>query len=230
MNIKTNKDEIEKLLAVQMLMSIVKMPRYKMYWSEATRHEPVSSTLTLKRYKKLREFLHVVDNAENDKPENKEDKYFKVKPLLEATRANCQKVEEEVNISTDEQIISAKTKKSGGVRQCNPKKPRKWGFKNLVKAGESGIIYDFFFYGGKNNTDGNSYSAESIVLKLSERILKNKGYRLFFDNWFSTFGLMLQLKSSGILTTATFRISHSKGYPLTSDKELKKEGRGSYDY
>ena len=124
-NIKTNKDEIEKLLAVQMLMSIVKMPRYKMYWSEATRHEPVSSTLTLKRYKKLREFLHVVDNAENDKPENKEDKYFKVKPLLEATRANCQKVEEEVNNSTDEQIISAKTKKSGGVRQCNPKKPKK---------------------------------------------------------------------------------------------------------
>ena len=67
----------------------------------------------------------------------------------------------------------------------------------------------------------------SIVFKLSERIPKNKGYRLFFDNWFSTCNLMLQLKSSGIFTTATFRTNHLKGCPLTSDKELKKEGHGS---
>ena len=42
--INTNKDEIEKLLAVQILMSIVKMPRYEMYWSEAARYESVAST------------------------------------------------------------------------------------------------------------------------------------------------------------------------------------------
>ena len=79
-NINTYKDEIEKHITVQLLMSIVKMPRYEMYWSEATRYEPVASTLTLKRYKKLREFLHIVDNAEKEKPENKEDKCFRVKP------------------------------------------------------------------------------------------------------------------------------------------------------
>ena len=92
-NINTNKDEIENLLAVQMLMSILKMPRCEMYWSEATRYELAGSTLTLKSTKKLRELLHIVDNAEKDKPENKEDKCFKVKPLLEAVRANYQKVE-----------------------------------------------------------------------------------------------------------------------------------------
>lgn len=41
-NINTNKDENEKLLAVQMLMSIVKKPRCKMYCGEATRYEPCS--------------------------------------------------------------------------------------------------------------------------------------------------------------------------------------------
>lgn len=229
-SINTSKDEIEKLLAVQMLMSIVKMPRYEMYWSEQTRYEPVASTLTLKRYKKLREYLHVVNNADKENPENKDDKCFKVRPLLEAVRANCLKVEPEVNNSIDEQIIPAKTKKSGGVRQYNPKKPHKWGFKNLVRAGESGIIYDFFLYGGKHSTGGNSCSAETIVLKLAEGIPKHKGYRLFFDNWFSTLHLMLKLKSSGIFTTATFRTNRLKGCPLASDKELKKEGRGSYDY
>ena len=228
-NINTYKDEIEKHIAVQLLMSIVKMPRYEMYWSEATRYEPVASTLTLKRYKKLREFLHIVDNTEKEKPVNKEVKCFRVKPWLEAVRASCQKVEQEVNNSTDEEIILAKTNKSGGVQQYNPKKPHKWGFKNLVRAGESGVIYDFFLCGGKNSTGGNSCSTESIVLKLSERIPKNEGYRLFFDNWFSPFNL-LQLKSSGIFTKAIFCTNRLKRCPLASDKELKKEGRGSYDY
>ena len=99
-----------------MLMSIVKVPRYEIYWSKVTRYEPVASTLILKRYKKLPEFLHVVVvNVEKDKPENKEDKYFQVKTLLEAVMANCQKVEQDVNSSIDEHIIPAKAKKSGGV-------------------------------------------------------------------------------------------------------------------
>ena len=56
-----------------------------------------------------------MNNAEKDNPENKEDKCFKVKPLLEAVRTNCQKVEQQVNNSSDEQIIPSKTKKSAGV-------------------------------------------------------------------------------------------------------------------
>ena len=47
-----------------MLMSIVRMPRYELYWSEEILYEPVSSTLSLERNKKLRQFLHVVDNTE----------------------------------------------------------------------------------------------------------------------------------------------------------------------
>ena len=36
-NINTNKDEIENPFGVQMVMLVVKIPRYEMYWSEATR-------------------------------------------------------------------------------------------------------------------------------------------------------------------------------------------------
>ena len=150
--------------------------------------------------------------------------------MLEAVRTNCNKIEPEVNHSVDEQIIPANTKKSDGVRQYNPKKPHKWGFKNLVRAGQSGIIYDFLLYGGKNSTGGNSCSADAIVLKLSEGISQNQGFRLFFDKWFSTLDLIVQLKSIGILSTATFRTNFLKGCPIASGKELKKEGRGSYDY
>ena len=45
------------------------MPGYEIFWNNETRYEPIASTLTLKRHQKIREFLHVVDNTEKDKPE-----------------------------------------------------------------------------------------------------------------------------------------------------------------
>jgi len=83
----------------------------------------------------LRGTIHFVDNASRDA--NKHDKLFKIRPILEMVRANCLKI--------DEQIIPAKTRRSG-IRQYNPKKPVKWGFKMFVRAGQTGMMYDFFLY------------------------------------------------------------------------------------
>ena len=42
--------------------------------------------------------------------------------------------------------------------------------------------------------------------------------------------LCLEMKSLGILTTATIRINRIAGCPLKCEKDLKKEGRGSSSY
>ena len=81
---KTTKEEMERFIGVQMLMSIVKLPRYEMYWSLEKNVEQVIFLFSLKCYKKLCEFLHVADNAEKEKEEKKNDRLFKVKPLLDA--------------------------------------------------------------------------------------------------------------------------------------------------
>ena len=99
-----------------------------------------------------------------------------------------------------------------------------------MRAGKSGIIYDFFLYGCKNSAGGSSCIADATVFKLSEGLPRNQGFRLFFNNGFSTLDLMVQLKSIRILSTATFRTNRLKVCLIASDKELKKEGRGSYDY
>lgn len=78
-----------------------------MYQSQETHYETISSTLSLKWYKEIREFLYVVHNSEKGKEENKGDKCFKVKPV----RNNCIKIETEKTQSIDEQIIPTKTKK-----------------------------------------------------------------------------------------------------------------------
>ena len=81
-------------------------------------------------------------------------------PLLDLVRNNYIKVEAEQCHSIDEQIIPAKTKRSGGVKQYNPKKIHKWGFKNMVRAGQSGMIYDIFMYGGKYSAGAERCGAE----------------------------------------------------------------------
>ena len=99
-------------------------------------------------------------------------------------RKNCTKIEPEVNQSIDEQIIPAKTSHSG-IRQYNPKKPKKWGSKNFVRAGESGFMYDFFLYSGFSSKLKGTGS--NVVIKLLETLPKGENYKLFFDNWFLYF-------------------------------------------
>ena len=153
----------------------------------------------------MKQFLRVNNNDSRNNPENSNDKLFKVIPLLDLVRNNCIKIEPEKGDSIDEQIIPAKTKRSGGVKQCNPKKIHKWGFKNMVRAGQCGIVYDFFMYGGKHSAKAERFGAEESILRLVEEISKNQNYRVFFDNWFSALPFLIKLQSMGILSTATLR-------------------------
>lgn len=134
-NVKTTKEEMEQFIGIQMRMGIVSMPRYQNFWAAETRYAPVADTMSLKRYEKLRQFLHANDNSTIDASNS----LYKVEPILSYLRNNCQKLEQEEYQSIDEQIVPAKTKYSG-IRQYNPKKPHKWGFKNFVRAGKSGLI------------------------------------------------------------------------------------------
>ena len=113
-------------------------------------YAPIADITIRTRYRTLCQYLHVVDNTKKDEAQNKEDKIFKIRPMLEAMRNNCVKVLPVSVHSIDEQIIPTKTKTSG-IRQYNPRKPSKWGFKKFVRAAESGYIYDFFLYTGKNS-------------------------------------------------------------------------------
>ena len=126
-------------------------------------------------------------------------------------------------------MIPAKTKRSG-IRQYMPKKIHKWGFKIFVRAGKSGMIYDFFIYAGPKSAGREKCGAEDTVLRLAEELPKNRNFQIFIDNWFSTLSLFSELRSMGILVTGTFRSNKLAGCPLMVEKDLKKQGRGSFDY
>ena len=133
-----------------MLMSIVSLPAYYMYWAVDTKYSPIADIMSINRYKKCVNIFIATINRKEAVKKIKKNKLYKIEPVLNVVRETCTKIEPGVNQSIDEQIIPAKTYHSG-IRQNNPKKPKKWGFKNFVRAGESGIMYDFFLYSGSSS-------------------------------------------------------------------------------
>ena len=100
---------------------------------------------------------HYIDFVDQDTEYDANEKLFKIKPILEAARKECVKVEPEEFHSVDGQIIPSRTRYTK-VRQHNPKKPRKWGFENLVRAGACGFMYDYYLYGAKESNEVTPYS------------------------------------------------------------------------
>ena len=97
---------------------------------------------------------------------NKNNKLYKIELVQNHDRGNCLAIEPEQNQSIDEKIIPAKTSHSG-IRKYNPKKTVKWGFKNFVRSGSSGMMYDFFLYSGSSEK-GQKCTGAFCVLKLIE--------------------------------------------------------------
>ena len=171
-----------------------------------------------------RQFLHFVDNNSDH---DSDDKFFKIKSIMAAVRNDCIKI-------VDEQIIPSKTKFTK-IRQYNPKKPRKWGFKYLVRVGLSGFIYDFYLYSGRDEVNkDSSYShlqkSVQIVAKLCEAVPRHQGYMCYFDNWFSTSELFIYFGQIGITAAGTVRANRLQGCPLLSNKDLSKQEWGNYNY
>ena len=119
-------------------MSIIKLPDYNLYWAAETCYSKIADVMSNKRFKQLRKYAHVADNTTKDKPGSKNDKLFKIRPIIEAVKENNMAIELEPAHSVDEQIISKRTKRSR-IRQYNPKRPKKWGLKMFVPAGQSGM-------------------------------------------------------------------------------------------
>ncbi|XP_049809018.1 piggyBac transposable element-derived protein 1-like [Schistocerca nitens] len=70
-------------------------------------------------------------------------------------------------------------------------------------------------------------SGGSIVMRLSEHIPQVCRYKIYFDNYFTSMSLVLELLKKKSFSIETIRPNWLQKCPLKSECELKKEGRGS---
>ena len=169
---------------MHILMGIISLPLYTLYCSKTFCCKPIASAMARKCYELLQRYLQVVDNTSYN--QSKDNKVFKIRPLLEAVRGKCVKVPKEEHLAIDQQIILSKIRFPKAL-QYNPKKPKKWDFKNLAMAGLSGFTYKFYLCGGKDDSSQNTkYSSlqksAEVVARLGETIPGNIGHKLLFDN------------------------------------------------
>lgn len=103
--------------------------------------------MTCNRFEELKRFLHFTNN-EDTVPINDPnyDKLQRIRPLINKIRERLLLLPREEYLAIDEQVIPTKARTS--LKNYNPKKPHKWGYKVFVLSGASGLTYDFELYAG----------------------------------------------------------------------------------
>ena len=196
-------NKLEQFIGILYAMSLVKMPSTRLYWSKEFYFEKVAGTMPVNRFEKIKKFLHCSDNLTRPK--------------------NC-------TLCIDEQIAPFKGK--SGLKQFNPKKPKKWGYKLYVLSGIDGLIYNFQVHTGAIDVclnQPNLKASGNIVLTLLQHILRNKWYKLFCDNCYTGVDLFKTLHDQGIGCLGTVRANRLSKIKMASDQVMRKNGRGSVE-
>ena len=110
---------------MNIIMGVIPLPSVYDYWSRSLRIQVIADVMPRNRFLELRRYLHFVDNTATH---DSYDKFFKIRPVIEAVRNECVKVTPEEYYSVDEQIIPPKTKYTK-IRQYNSKKPKNEGLR-----------------------------------------------------------------------------------------------------
>ena len=176
--------------------------------------------------------MNLLSDTDKRKQDENRDRLFKIRPLFEALRQNCLSQQPEEYNSINEQIISFKGRSF--LRRYMSNKPHEWGFKVFSQNGTSGMLNDFKLEGApdparKEQVEELGYYGADTVMQLCSWLSKRNGYKLFFDKYFTCNELLVKLKEQTIWAVGALRTDRMRTCKLKSEKELKKERRGSFD-
>ncbi|XP_022827111.1 piggyBac transposable element-derived protein 3-like [Spodoptera litura] len=221
--------DLKKFIGILILSGYHKLPREPMYWSldEDIGVELVSKAMSRHKFRDIKRNLHLVNN---DLAGTSNDKMFKIRPLADKLMEKfLQWGVFHDSISVDESMV--KYFGHHPAKQFIRGKPVRFGYKNWVAASSTGYCYSFDFYCGKSQSQTSDPLGSRVVKSLLEKLnCTPANHEVFFDNFFTSYDLLLELKSLGYRATGTVRENRTKKCPLTSTKEMKKKERASYDY
>ena len=88
-SINVDENEIEQYFGILLLMSVIKLPQVRMYWSEETRILRIADMV-------IRQYFHCNDNSScPSKSRQNYDKLFKVRPVIDSVLYQCKSVPQE---------------------------------------------------------------------------------------------------------------------------------------
>ena len=123
-------------------------------------------------------------------------------------------------------------KGKSGLKQYNPQKLKKWGYKLYVLSGIDGLIHNFEIHTGAIQPCPNQpdlKASGNIVLTLLQNVPRFKWHKLYFDNWYTSVDLVKHLHNQGIACVGTVRANRLPNCKMTPDAAMKKKGRGTIE-
>ncbi|KAH8025984.1 hypothetical protein HPB51_015289 [Rhipicephalus microplus] len=160
-----------------------------------------------------------------------DDKFWKVRPLLDVIRCRCLQLEELELNCIDKQMVAF----SGRVpaKQVVKSKLKPVEVKIFVRCSTDGLAHDFELYQDKSTGIDREFfylgRGGCVVMRLVESFTLQRNLKLSFDNYFTPVLLLGELKPIGILATGTIRSNRLLGCQLKGEKEIRKDERGRID-
>ena len=224
--------ELFSFLGINMIMGFHELPSWTDFWScEPGLSVPfVSNALPRNLFAQILSNIHVSDNAAM--PNNSTDKLYKLRLMINQLNLNFVKLYNvSHHVSVDESMILFKGRSA--IKQYNPMKPIKRGFKLWSLADMDGYLYHCEVYQGNNQVFVDDSMPKyfglgsSIVYQLTKP-LHGKHHQLFIDNYFRMVPLLECLFHHHVYCCGTIR-SDRKYLPknLKTEKTLQ---RGEFDY
>ena len=220
---KVTVEELQAYLGFMMLMGIVQLPSIRDYWSNSDtfHYKPIASRISRTRFLQIHRFLHFVNNE--NLPAYGEPTYSKiqkVKPILLSLSNKC--MENFIpgrDVAIDEAMVKYKGRSS--LKQYMPKKPIKRGFKIWMRAdSKTGYVSQFCVYEGKTKNMVEKGLGANVVMNLIDSI-HGHYHHVYFDNFFTSVDLLLNLLRRGTYGCGTMR-QDRKGFPTHLKPFIKK--------
>lgn len=220
---EVTRKELYAFLGFQLLMGLNPKPSVKDYWrkDQVYHYGPISDRITRDRYLDIQRYLHFVDNSTLSPPNSPSyDRLGKVKPLITYITEKCKSLYNPGReIAVDEAMIKFQGRSS--LKQYMPLKPIRRGIKVWVLGDSSnGYFSRLEVYTGRKESIEHGLGAR-VVKTLTKDFQQSWRY-VYFDNFFTSKALLLDLLSLGLYGCGTVR-SNRKGFPVQLKKpKLKK--------
>ena len=223
----TTVTEMKAFVGVLLLMGIHQLPSIADYWST---HKylgvpTISAVFPANRFNHLLASIYFSDNS-NAKPRGhpEYDKLYKIRPVMESILQKCLSLyNPHRENSIDEAMVGFKGRSS--LKQYMPNKPTKRGYKIWCRCdSRNGYTCCFQVYTGKVGNTSEKNLGARVVTDLSKDVL-NKGFHLYFDNFFSSPSLLADLYTKNTYCVGTVRVNR-KHFPKFGKRAIKGLGRG----
>lgn len=194
---------------ILLLSGYVSVPRRRMFWEtrKDSHNDLVANAMSRDRFNYIMRNLHCVNNDELDQI----DKFAKIRPIFDKLNSNFQSFVPHCEAhSVDESMIPYFGRH--GCKQFIEGKPVRYGYKVWMGATSGGYCVWVDPYQGKSSYIEPKYRllgvGPSVVLRYADVLVNNVGkhpYHLYFDNYFTTIPLLIELKKRNINATGTVR-------------------------